>query len=249
MNWLLDFYIVNEDWISLAKDVAFFLGFLGFFVLLKFLWNFRFDRKSRTIRENLEFREKMESTLKPYIFDKAKGTKDIAIRFVHWKNYPANLSDDGFKRHLRIQYEDDKPWHGWIDNTGINFEDGDIWFLGNSVYVDKNGISFIGPKGNEHDGFEEISNIMIVFHLPFTNIVDFDFREYIEYEPVFYIRYPYTNFRKLYDDEIVLRERQGNEYFSRALSLRKLMRKYSWTKYQLLKLKFLLIGSLRAIKG
>lgn len=235
---------MSEDWISLAKDVAF---FTGFYFVLKFLWNFRFERKSKAIRENLEFREKMEPDLEAYILDKPKGTKEIAIRFVHWKNYPANVSNDGFPHFLHIRYQDQILQHGWIDNTGIKFEE-KIWFFSNSVYVDQNGISFIGPEGGEYPGFEEAPDIVIVFHLPFTNIVDSDFREYIEYEPVFYISHPYTRFRKLYDDEIELRERLGYQYYSRELSLRKMMRKYSWTKYQLLKLKFLLVGSLRTKK-
>ena len=103
MDYLLNTYREYKDWIELVKDLVFFAGaytfFHGAYLLFGYLRNKKFEATSTSIDNNLKFREKLEPLLQSFIFDAAKNTKDIAVRFVHWKNYPWKLSNDGFKFH------------------------------------------------------------------------------------------------------------------------------------------------------
>lgn len=244
MESLLAFYLQHQEWINLIKDITFFAGALTFFrgayLFFKYLRNRKFKEKSEDIDKNIKFREQLEPALNEYIFDTAKGTKDICIRFVHWKNYPWNLDEDGFKFLLRINYIEKPPHYGWIDNTGVNFEE-PIWFCGNSVYLDENGLFFFDKKGQTHKGFKEYSDVVLVLHMPFSNIVNYDFRERIEYEPVFYIKHPYIKWKKLYSDQINIRERQGKDWVNIELSQSKMIKKYSALNYRLFKLKYFVL--------
>lgn len=235
---LLTLHKEHKDLIDFIKDVVF---FTGAYYLIKAAWLFfryvknrRYKEKSKEIDHNINFRERLEPLLNEYIFDAAKGTMDISIRFVHWKNYPRQLEQDGYKFLLRINYigngAKEMPHYGWLDNTGVNFEN-PIWFYSNSLYVDKDGWFFIGEEGKEHKGFTEISDSVLVLHLPFSNIINYDFREKIDYEPVFYIKYEHSDFDNLYSNEIILREKQGTEYKRLILSKHKRIAKFSKCKY------------------
>jgi len=105
---------------------------------------------------------------------------------------------------------------GWINKTGLNFQE-NIWFTGKSIYVDKDGIFFFAPKGETYDNFEELADKCLIQHMPFSSIINYDFKEYIEYEPVFYIKYHYTKYSKLYSNHLIVREKAGKNYFSHEL--------------------------------
>ena len=211
--------------------------FHGAYLFVRYLRNKKYQSVSYAIHENLKFREKIEHDLDPFIRETAKNTKDVSIRFVHWKNYPWNLDDDGYKFLLRINYiENKKPHYGWIDNTGINFEE-PLSFFSNSVYIDKDDIFFIAEKNQSFKGFREYKDSVLILHLPFTNIVNFDFKQRIEYEPVFYTRYYYRQWKKLYDDLVILREKEGAKYLNYDLSQTRMLKKYSWLSYHALKVK------------
>ena len=240
MNSLIEFYVSNKNWIDLIRDGVFFASaitlFTGFGAWLIFLSKKRFTDISAAIKSDLELREKLEPLLIEHILTDAKNNmRDTAIRFVHWKNYPRQLEDDGYKEHLWIKYHRMQPLipfaSSCIDNTGV-FIQSHLWFYGLSVYVDKNKYFFLDSKDRKIKGFQEFSDCVIVYHLPFTNIVNFDFKEYIEHEPVFYIKYRYTKRRKLFDDQIFLRKSELREedkfnYLNLELSQKNWMKKYS----------------------
>lgn len=234
MKIILDTYLEYKDWINLIKDVVFLFG--GYY-LIKYLINKNFTEKSKAIKENLKFREDLEEHLKEYVIEKHKNQVGIEVRFVHWKNYPSDLDNDGFK-HTLFTYSpagNILP-SGYIDNTGINIEE-PIWRYSRSAYVDGNGIFFFDSVDNDYKGFREYKNTVLVYHLSYKNIVNYDFREFIEYEPVFYITYPYTNVKKLYDDKVELRNKADEEFLMISLNQKKMMREYSVIKYQYLKFK------------
>jgi hypothetical protein len=234
MGWILNTYLEYKDWIELTKDAVFLAGAI---TLMKILWHKRFTDRAKAIKENLEFRDRIESNLNDYVREKAKNKVSIAVRFVHWKNYPHNLNNDAFPHRLFIYpHEDNVLPSRYIDNTGINFEE-PIWWLSNSTYVDKNGIFFFAPKGQSFPCFKEFPNTILMLHLPFANIVNFDFREFIEYEPVFYIRHPYKSWKKLYDDDVFLRNKAGEDWLNVSLGLKNMMIGYSKPKYLFFKLK------------
>lgn len=253
MDWLLEIYLAHKNWIDLIKDLVFFAGaytfFHGVYVLFKILKNKRFSDTASAIEKNLHFREKLEPVLNEFIFETAKNTKDVAIRFVHWKNYPWKLGRDGYKHYPWIRYFDDNTVHyGWMDNTGLNIQN-PIWYLGYSVYIDTNGIFFTEREGQTFKGFEEFADTTLVFHLPYTNIVNYDFREVIEYEPVFYLKHPYHERKKLYDDHVIVRKRDGHGYLNIELSQKHMMRKYTWPRYWWLKVYLSALSFLRRNKN
>lgn len=238
MENLLSLYTDNKNGIELAKDILYFLGFMGG---IKLFLNWNFEKKKKRISENLKFRDELEGQLQQYVLDKYQNDiKDIGIRFVHWKNYPWGLKNDGFKHSLWLRNlgEGVMP-SGWIDNTGVNISE-HLWFYGKSVYVDSDGIFFFDKAGRAVKGFEELNNVCWILHMPFTNIVNFDFKEFIEYEPVFYIRYPYTKIKKLYDDNYIIREKPGEEYYRAELSRSMQIKKPNSIKHWYLRLSIFL---------
>ena len=134
--------------------------------------------------------------------------------------------------------------YGWIDNTGIFFTE-PVWFFNQSFYIDKDDIFFLAKEGQNYEGFKELSNKILVRHMPFTKIVNYDFKERIEYEPIFYIKHSYKC-KKLYSDAYQINEKQGGEHFTYEVTRKKNLKKYSWIRYKLLKLK--LMFSCKAVK-
>lgn len=231
MNYLLKLYLSQQNWINLAKDAVF---FFGAYKIIAYIWNLNFLAKTGKIEKDLKVRESLEEKLNCYVLEQHKnGIKDIALRFIYWKNYPWKLHDDGYKHCLAINYNGDHVLpSGWIDKTGINFQE-HLWFFCQSIYVDKSGIFFFAPKDGSYKGFEELKEKRLFMHLPFSNIVNFDFKEFIEYEPVLYVKHVYHNHRKLYDRTYVCREKLGEGYFRLQLDRRYQICKYSFLRYQL----------------
>lgn len=231
METILSWYKDNEALINLIKDIVY---FLGAFTLFKYLWSWNFNRKTEKIESNLKFRERIEIALDDYVIEQNRSNiKDIGIRFVYWKNYPWNLKNDGYKHFLNVQYHNNQLLaSSWIDNTGIYFQEHLCWGS-SSVYIDAIGIFFFAPKSRVYEGFEEHKNKRLVVHLPFTNIVNFDFREKIEYEPVFYIKHPYSKYKKLYSRKYLIREKLDDNYFCLELDGRKRLSRYSWLNYKI----------------
>lgn len=138
---------------------------------------------------------------------------------------------------LRVSYHNDRILCGsWIDNTGLKVYS-PLWWYSNSVYLDeKNGIFFIDKKEQRFKGFVEIRNCILVKHLPYSNIVNFDFKEYIDYDAVLYTKYKYDS-KKLYSDEIILREKEGTPYQRLELNKNLELKKYSVLMHALFKIK------------
>lgn len=247
MQNILEIYLENKQWIDLTKDIVFFAGvvtfFRGSYLFFQFLKNKKYKDKSQEIDENINFREKLEPILNNYISEYGKGYRDICIRFVHWKNYPWKLAKDGYKFFLHINYLEKTPHYGWIDNTGINFEE-HVWWYGNSIYIDTDGIFFIDKKNQEHKGFQEIHDVVLLLHMPFVSIVNYDFKERIEYEPVFYIKYDYSNWKKLYNDKLIIREKLNAEYKNIELYQSRMLLKFNKLNYVLLKFKLLILTTI-----
>ena len=234
---LMCHYKASKDWLELIKD---FIYVLGFITVARYVWTRNFNLKTAEIENNLRFRERIESALEDYVLEKHKNKiRDIGVRLVHWKNYPWKLKNDGYLHTLQVNIVDSNTIpYGWIDNTGIFFAE-PVWFFGQSFYVDKNNIFFIAPKGLKIKNFKELTHKILVRHMSFTKIINYDFKERIEYEPIFYIKYPYTD-ENLYSDEYKIREKHGDEYFLLEVTRKKHLKKYSWARYKLLKLKLML---------
>lgn len=230
MEQILKFYNENATLINFIKDIV---CFLSAFTLIKYLWNWNFIRKTEKIESNLKFRERIEAALDDYVIKENKnGIKDIGIRFVHWKNYPRRLQNDGYKHLLKVEYHDNQLLlSSWIDNVGIYFQE-HLWFTSSSLYIDAAGIFFFASSERQYKGFTEHKNKRLIVQFPFTKIVNFDFREIIEYEPVLYIRYPYTKYKKLYSREYQIREKFGDEYSYVELDSRKQISKHTWVRYK-----------------
>ena len=98
METILSWYKDNGTFINFIKDIVY---FLGAFTLIKYIWNWNFIRRTEKIESNLKFRERIEAALDEYVIEENKnGRKNIGIRFVHWKNYPWDIQNDGYK-HLK----------------------------------------------------------------------------------------------------------------------------------------------------
>jgi hypothetical protein len=244
ISFLLVWHKDHQDLINLIKDTVFFAGayafFHGAYFFMKYLREKKYQSISSSIRENLECRERLEPLLDKFIVETAKNTKDVALRFVHWKNYPWKLNDDAYKHYPWVKYfSDTTVQQTWLDSTGINIQH-PLWYLSTNLYIDKNGIFFTSYKDIKNVNFKKFEETTLILHLPFENIVNYDFKEVIEYEPVLYIRYPYHQRKKLYDDHIVVRNKDGEGYLNIDLSQKNWMRKYSWPKYQWFKFKLCL---------
>lgn len=235
MNYVIDIYQSYKNEIELIKDIVF---FCGAWTLFQYIWNKRFTDSSKNIQHNLNKREEIEDKLNEYVYGKHKNKVDICIRFIHWKNYPYKLENDAYKHLLFMRPTENVKMlpSGYIDNTGINFVE-PIGFFGNSIYIDKNDIFFFARKGSTFVGFKEFHDRILVMHLPFNNIINFDFREFIEYEPVFYIRYPYDKRKKLYDRKFILRSKAYQDWLMLELDQKNMMHKYSWINYNWFKFK------------
>ena len=216
-NWWLS---VHQSWkpsIDCIQDIAFFCGIFG---IIKFIINYNFNKKTSEIQINLEKRKELGQFLTDYVYEKYKNNKkDIAVRFIYWKNYPWKLDDDGYKEHLYYDTNNGVTLPGgFISKTGINFVQ-HIWFFSKSVYVNKEGLYFIDDKGKQFKRFKEVEGKNIfVFELPFRNIINFDFEDKLEYEAVFYTRYKYDNLN-LYNDDVYLRNFDNDKYIN--IKLRK----------------------------
>lgn len=213
---IIEAYNNNQEIISLIKDIIFFLGFIGF---IKFIINWRYNKKTKEIENNLNFRAKIEDKLNEYVLEKNKNKVGAGIRFVYWENYPWRLDDDAYKHALWVTNTDERTLpSGWIDNTGINFYES-LFFFSRRVFIDKNGIFFFSDKNSKYKGFKAIKKGQsLVLHMPFSKIVNYDFKEYIEYEPIFYIKHKYNNWKSLYDSKYILREKIGEDYFRLELN-------------------------------
>ena len=124
-----------------------------------------------------------------------------------------------------------------------------IWFCSNSVYIDKSGIFFIDKKNEKHKNFNEITDCVLVLHMPFSNILNYDFKQYIEYEPIFYIKHEYLEWRNLYSDHVLLQEKEGTEHKCVELSQSKMIVRFSRFSYALMRIKLFLLGCLKRKGG
>lgn len=187
---------------QLLANLVVIVGAVPVFFWLK---NRAFEKKKKEIADNLSIRDEIKEKLREHAdgYDRREA-QNIGIRLVHWKNYPWKLDDDGYKQTLYYDTNLDKRvGHGteFLGNTGIFVED-HIWYFSKSLYLGKYGIYIIDDSGKKIEGFEEVEQkIKIVDTLKYKYIVNWDFEEKIEYEPVFYMKYKYTN-KKLLENQI-----------------------------------------------
>jgi hypothetical protein len=228
--FIINLYIDHRDSIDLLKDFTLFTSAYQF---IKYICNKNYIQKKKNIDDDIKLRNKLESILSDYIREKNSNTiKDISIRFICWRNYPNQLDDDGFKHTLYIEYHNNVLIeNSWFNRRGIYFQE-DVWLTDSSIYIDKNGIHFFGKAGKVYTGFDEYNNIRLIYHLPFENIINFDFRNSIEYEPIFYIKYPYDLFKKLYSSTYCIREKSGEKYLNIELARNMALKKFSPMRYQ-----------------
>jgi hypothetical protein len=222
------------------------IGAIPVFIWLK---NRSFDKRKQEIKDNLSIRKNIQDKLREHAdgYDRTVA-QSIGIRLVYWKNYPWKLDDDGYKQGLYYDTNLDKRVsHGteFLTNTGILVED-HIWFLSRSLYLGKYGIYTIAKPGLNLKGFSEVNQkIKIISTLKYKYVINWDFEEKIEYEPVFYTKYKYTNvklfenqiFAQNYDDDGI----NNDLYFHEVLDRRNRVKRSKSTKYLLLMLKGWLI--------
>lgn len=238
MDSALSLYSENSVLIDFIKDV---ILVIGLYKVIRYIWRWQYTVKTSEIGRDLGIREGIEGQLESYVLEKAEnGKKDIAVRFIHWKNYPHNLENDAYKHHLWINFNEGRTLpSGWIDNTGLKFQE-HLWFYGQNLYLDDNGIFFFSAGTKEYTGFKRIPNVVLVVHMPFSNIVNFDFKQKIEYECILYTRHPYSKYKKLYSDEYIIREKYGQPYLRIELSRRHQLGRYRWVSYMALRAKIAL---------
>ena len=202
---MIDFYNnFLKDYIGLIKDFVF---VIGIFPVVIFVKNYLFNKKKDEIAHNLKIRKDIQEKLLKHAdnYDRSKPCS-IGIRLIYWKNYPYKLDNDGYNHILYYDVNMDEvcyPGANFLSNIGILIEDELITF-NETVYKGKYGIYIIDKRGKKIKGFKEIKQeVKLVYTLKYKHIINWDFEEKIEYEPVFYTRYKFPN-NKLYQDEFIV---------------------------------------------
>ena len=218
-----------KDSIEILKDIAFVISIFPIVIVVR---KYLFNKKKEEIANNLKIRKEIQKKLLEYANGYDRSTPHpIGIRLVHWKNYPWKLEDDGYKQILYYDVDMDKfcqPQANFLSNTGILIESA-LWHFSKSVYLGKYDIYIIDKKGKKIRGFQEIEqDTKLVHTLKYKHIINWDFEEKIEYEPVFYTRYKYSN-KKLFENDFIIRNfygrrmpapenRTGGEYLCEVLN-------------------------------
>lgn len=219
---------------------------LGAGSALFFAKNYFFEKKKKEIADNLNVRKSITDKLVEHAngYDRSEP-HDIAIRLVYWKHYPWKLEDDGYKQILYYNTNTDKRITNrgdeFLTNTGILIEE-HIWFYSESLYLGRFGIFIVDKSGKKIAGFREVTQkIKLVNTLRYKHIINWDFEEKIEYEPVIYTRYKYTH-NRLFEDELFAQNyndigTKGYSYFRQELNRRNLVRSSHSIKYWFLIIK------------
>lgn len=193
MKAFLDLYNSHQVILNLIKDIFYLAGFT---YVIKNIWDFQYINKTKEIGSNLEKYEKMRPLLDAHVKNESdNGIRDICVRLIYWKNYLLDLHDDGYAQSLHIRYHGENPLYGsWIDSSGLFLLQRNILHA-QSLYLEqgRKKIFFFDKSGSKHKNFNEIGCKGLVMHLPFKNIVNYDFQELNEYEPVLYTRYKYSD--------------------------------------------------------
>jgi hypothetical protein len=210
MQPIIDLYNQAKPWIEIVQTVIYFLGFAW---IVRWLWSYRFERKCKEISDDLRMYAKITRKLEDHVREKFKnGISEIGIRMVWWKNYPFNLDNDAFKQVLFVNTEEVRKKGGeenWplimpFDNTCIKLSDYCPGFQGISVYLGIFGLWFFSYQGKKYKMFREVpGEYQVVYELPYKNIVNFDFNEFIEHEPVIYTKYKYNSW-KIFSNRIFI---------------------------------------------
>lgn len=248
---MIKFYSNIKEYIDIIKDIVFIIGVLSAFFAAK---NYFFNKKKEEIANNLQIRKDIKEKLLEFVNGYDRSTpRSIGIRLVSWKNYPWKLDNDGYKQILYYDVNMDKICHpgaNFLSNTGIILEE-DLWRSANTVYIGKNEIYIIDKKNKKIRGFDEIKqDLKIVKTLKYKHIVNFDFEEKIEYEPVFYTRYKY-NKQKLYENDFFIENFYGirmpapnnrtyGTYFRQPLNRKNMVSSNMSIKYFYLIIKYIL---------
>lgn len=229
---------LHSAWAFLVNSIK---NILNFVVYLK-------NRKLNAIRQiiayDIDFYQKFQNQLTRYVDN--QDNHEIGLRLIFWKNYPNNLNDDGYKYNLNITYFwERKTKDSYIDHNGILIRE-DIWFLQDSVYIDKYGIFFIAEENQNHAGFIEHSDVYLVRHIPFSNIIAYDFDRIIEHEPVIYTQYSYND-PQLFSSDIDFYKTDENDrkngHQLGTLQNSNHMKKYNPLVYALKKIKHIKLSS------
>lgn len=218
-NFMVNAYKNNLEPINMIKDM-FVVG--SVYEIIKYLFNKNRIEKENQLKSDLKFNKNIQTNLFEYVLLENKNEiKDICIRFIFIENYPwqiENISNDGFKHYLYVKtYENRIKFKTWIDHTGVWFKH-HLWFSENSIYINSNDEYFITKKSQNYPNFQEYSNKIILLHLPFKNIIEVDFDNKIEYEPIFYIKYAYDDYKNLYDDQIIVINKNEDELLNLKLN-------------------------------
>lgn len=202
-----------------------------------------FEKKKKEIQDNLAVRKSIRDKLVEHAdgYDRSEP-HDIGIRLVYWKNYPWKLDDDGYKQLLYYDTNMDKVIKRrgaeFLTNTGILLDE-HIWIFSQSLYLGKFGTYIIDESGKKIAGFSEVpQRVKLVRTLRYKHIINWDFEDKIEYEPIFYTRYKYTS-KKLYEDELFAQNyddigTKNHSYFREDLNRRDRVRNNHSIKYRFL---------------
>jgi hypothetical protein len=226
VNW----YVQHQNDIDFVKDIIFAIGviatFYGYFKVLRFLTQRKMLNKRQEMENDSKLYAEVHDKLKEYVQDfgmTTKNLRDVGIRLLYMKNYPYNLENDGFRFMLYYYFitEHHQP-SGYISGKGLYVME-PLWFWSEAVYCNpKNGKWFTGKKSQSFRGYHELKYKQLVKRIPFANILGYDFESdwADKGEPVFYTKYPYTDW-KLYADDLEAVTIDKAEYPSDRVSLQK----------------------------
>lgn len=255
MDYFLNIYTCNKDYIDLIKDSLYFLGLVpasafGILALIKY----RFNKRVSEIRSTVAYQKKFEKDLNKYIydfFDSNKGIKrDCKVTYLHYKNFPYNFKDDGYNQYFYVGYMETRnnyfePYNTWIDKTGVKFLEA-LWYYGESLYCNKYGVFFIGKSNKEYPNFKEVKDLFLIKTMPFKNIIDYDLNDKVEYSGTIYGKYSYDDKRqylntyKICDkNNLIVKDLELNRCFQ--------MKKYSYLFYLFYILKVFIYKKLRLL--
>ena len=228
MKIIIDWYIQNVIAINLVKDVVFFISAISivvgaYHILIAFsLSKIKCREMENDKKKYLDIREKLSEYVNRSGENEIKN-HDIEVKLLKIKNYPHNLSKDGYGKSLFCYRQ--TPAHeitGYISSSGIFLIYG-IYYMEGSIYYDAIREKWFLSKGGEkHRKYIELKDKYLIVKIPFSNIVGYNFDSDWGEErvPIFYTKYKYNNW-KLFANELVAVNQKDGKYPYDVINLRK----------------------------
>lgn len=230
---MLEWYIKNEILINFIMDAMTIVGFITtFYAIIKivsYIKTRKLQNKINEMRHDKQLYDAISYELEEYI---GTGDHDYSIRLVYYKNYPNRLEKDNFRKFL-FWYKFSKKHIpcGYASNTSISTID-EVSSSGDKIYYNNKTHKWFIDRPKKHfKKYQELPHDMIIYHLPFQNIIDYRFgtSDWTDkHEPVFFTKYKF-NSRKLFRDDIIAVLMNQYRFPSNQLTLSK-AKQIKWRK-------------------